>query len=114
MKKVIIALAFLPSAHSLSAQKKMPAEVRVPMTPERWETKAGTATFTEYKSKPAIQLLTPNNAAVVKDLNFTNGTIEFDWAPEGPAFAAFYFRRKDTLETECFYLRTHVEGVPNA
>ncbi|WP_346317885.1 hypothetical protein [Chitinophaga sp. YIM B06452] len=114
MKKVIIALAFLPSALSLSAQKKMPAEVRVPMTPERWEVKAGTATFTEFKSKPAIQLLTQNNAVVVKDLNFTNGTVEFDWAPDGPNFAAFYFRRKDTLETECFYLRTHVEGVPNA
>lgn len=113
MKKVMIALALLLPSAFLFAQKK-PAEVRIPMTPDRWETKAGAVSFTEYKSKPAIQLLTPTDAAVVKGLEFSSGTVEFDWAPDGPAFAAFYFRRKDTLETECFYLRTHVEGVPNA
>ncbi|RPD42026.1 hypothetical protein [Chitinophaga barathri] len=114
MKKVMLALALFPSALSLQAQKKTPAEVRIPMTPERWEVKPGTATFTEFKAKPAIQLLTQSDPVVVKDLTFTSGTIEFDWAPDGPFFAGLYFRRKDTLELECFYLRMHVEGVANA
>ncbi|MBO9151727.1 hypothetical protein ACFOTA_05880 [Chitinophaga sp. GCM10012297] len=113
MKKVMIALVLLLPSAMLFAQKKN-AEVRIPMTPDRWETKAGSVSFTGYKSRPAIRLLTQNDAAVVKGLDFSSGTIEFDWAPEGPYFAGFYFRRKDTLETECFYLRTHVEGIPNA
>ncbi|MGN6508703.1 MAG: hypothetical protein ACTHLD_04510 [Chitinophaga sp.] len=112
MKKVLIALALLPSAF-LYAQKKN-AEVRIPMTPDAWETKAGAVSFADFKSKSAIRLLTHTDVAVVKGTDFSDGTIEFDWAPDGPAFAAFYFRRKDTLETECFYLRTHVEGIPNA
>jgi len=44
---------------------------------------------------------------VLKDLDFTDGTIEFDIFPTNRDFAAFFFRFQDTAETETFYLRTN-------
>lgn len=90
------------------------AAQQIPMTPDRWQFKTGQVKFEEYKSKTAMHLLHNKELAVLKDLAFTNGTIEFDWAPEDEFFAAMYFRWKDTLETECFYLRVQAGIIPGA
>jgi len=51
--------------------------------------------------------------AFLKDLSFTNGTIEYDVEPEDMSFTGFYFRRQDSLESENFYLRVFAAGLPN-
>lgn len=107
MKKVILAGMILLLYTEAAAQN-------IPMTPERWQFKEGKAAFGEYQSEDAIHLLNSADLVTVKDLSFTNGTIEFDWAPEDPFFAGMYFRMKDSLETECFYLRVKAGGVPGA
>lgn len=114
MKKVIMALLFLLIYANITAQKKTPATINIPMTAERWQFKADQVKFEEYKSHAALHLLNSTDAAILKDLTFSNGTIEFDWAPEDPFFAGMYFRRKDSLETECFYLRVRAGSIPGA
>ncbi|WP_128543752.1 hypothetical protein [Larkinella soli] len=82
-----------------------PAEIRVPMEAGRWEFPPEKARFLEHKAVPALQLLTSSDRVVLKDLNFSNGTIEFDMEPEDPNFAGIYFRRQNDQESEYFYLR---------
>ena len=43
---------------------------------------------------------------VLRNADFGDGTIEFDMIPTDPNFAQVYFRWQDSLEAECFYLRT--------
>lgn len=61
-----------------------------------------------------MKLLTSSDPVILKDLNFTNGTIEYDMEPLDPRFTSFYFRWKDAKENECFYFRTERAGNPQA
>jgi hypothetical protein len=98
----------------LSQQKKPSAALKIPMTADRWEFKPEKLQFLEYKSVPAIRIVARNAPAIVKGLDFSNGTIEYDIEPEDRAFAGIYFRRKDSTECEYFYLRVGDAGNPNA
>ncbi|MFC5863170.1 hypothetical protein ACFPT7_12765 [Acidicapsa dinghuensis] len=95
---------------SLSAKAAEPE--KVPMTADRWTTAAGTVNFIEYMGKPSIELQPGNyaqhvrtGAAVAKDLNFRNGTIEYDVAATSSMGAGLIFRRADENNYEMFYLR---------
>jgi hypothetical protein len=61
-----------------------------------------------------MKLLTSGDPIILKDFHFTNGTIEYDMEPLDPRFASFYFRWKNSKETECFYFRTERAGNPQA
>lgn len=110
MKKLPL-LFFILFGISLLAQKK---GKYIPMKAEKWEFKTGAAEFMEYKSRPALKILTSSDRVILKDLNFSNGTIEYDFEPLDPRFASLYFRWKDALENECFYFRTGAAGNPFA
>jgi hypothetical protein len=118
----IIILILLPVAMSTFAQKKgqtgsltQTRQVNVIVfKAENWEFKPQTVEFLEYKSRPALKLLTSGDIAVVKNINFTNGTIECDLQPLDPSFTSIYFRWKDSKENECFYFRTERAGKPQA
>jgi hypothetical protein len=56
---------------------------------------------------PAMKIISSSGGAVVaKNIDFSEGIIEFDIQPADSNFASFYFHRQDALETECFYFRT--------
>lgn len=86
----------------------------VKMKPENWVFKSGAAEFIAYKSRPALKILNSSDRVILKDLNFVNGTIEYDFQPLDPRFASFYFRWKDAKENECFYFRTEAAGNASA
>src|SRR5438045_2162951 len=57
--------------------------IKVPMTNDGWTVTAGTVDFADYMGRPAISLKAgnyakhiPTGAAVLKSVNFHNGTIE--------------------------------------
>ena len=52
----------------------------IPMTPDRWQTVFGNAEFKEHLGAPAL-VFGAEGGAVLKDLIFANGTIEFDIDP---------------------------------
>jgi hypothetical protein len=120
MKKSIIIILLLLSTHTFAQKKKnisltdKEITVNVELKPENWEFKPQTAEFLEYKSKPVLKLLTSSDPVVLKDFNFTNGTIEYDLEPLDPRFTSFYFRWRDSKENECFYFRTGRAGNPQA
>lgn len=82
------------------------------MTAGRWTTTAGTVNFVDYMGKPSMELKAGNyaqhiqsGAATLNELNFRNGTIEYDVAATSDMGAGFIFRRADKDNYEMFYLR---------
>jgi hypothetical protein len=74
------------------------------MTADRWETK-GNAEFSSEDGFPLGVMKVNKGVAVLKDLAFRNGTIEFDVIPIGSMGAGIGFRRRDNDTYEDFYLR---------
>jgi hypothetical protein len=94
----------------LKAQKKSRSEPskQIAMMAEYWEVKTGKVEFVQYKNVPIIKLQPDAGLAIVKGLDFINGTIEFDAEPLDAATAPFvtcYFRLTSDGESEVFYLR---------
>ncbi|WP_339792930.1 hypothetical protein [uncultured Imperialibacter sp.] len=108
----LISIALVLIAGICYGQKK--ATVKVPMKPEHWEFVPGKVEFTNYKGQPSMKLLPEAGFAILKDMAFTNGTIEFDMETIDPNFASFYFHWQNESENECFYLRTARIGYPTA
>lgn len=81
---------------------------------ESWEFQPQKVEFLEYKSKPAMKILPNAGHVILKAVDFTNGTIEFDFEPLDPRFSTVYFRWQNAGENECFYLRTQRAGNPRA
>ncbi len=97
-----------------NSSPKVDEEKNVSLKADYWEFKPQTAEFLEYKSRPAMKLLTSKDPVVLKDLNFTDGTIEYDMEPIDPRFTSIYFRWKDSKENECFYFRNGRAGNPQS
>ncbi len=113
MKTVLTLLAFVLSLAPAAAQKK------IPMQGAAWELNGNSAKFTTHLGVPALHLddggqtATGSNIVMVKDLNFANGTIEYDAAlAENTRFTSIHFRRKDAANSEHFYLRANAVGDP--
>ena len=96
---VFIGLLFLGVA--AAAQKK------VPLKAENWTFRPGIAQFDDSAGVSRLKVVNGQGFVVLKDLDFTDGTIEFDILPTNQDFASFCFRFQDTAETETFYLRTN-------
>jgi hypothetical protein len=121
MKKSIIIVLLLFSTFALAQKKKnnslspdKEVIVNVVLKPENWDFKPQTTEFLEYKSRPVMKLLTSSDPVVLKNFNFTSGTIEYDLEPLDPRFTSIYFRWNDSKENECFYFRTGRAGNPQA
>lgn len=111
-KTATACLLYLLPLFSL-AQKKNTA-IQVPMQASHWSFRPGGVEFITHKSVPAMKILTTPDSAVLKELDFTNGTIEYDMEPLDPFFTSFYFRRSSKNENECFYFRTQEAGKGDA
>lgn len=80
----------------------------VPMTSKHWSFQESKVEFLTHKNVPALKIQQGGGLAVLKNLNFSNGIIEFDAEPMDAAAAPFvsvYFRFQNEEESECFYLR---------
>ncbi|HEX6225131.1 MAG TPA: hypothetical protein VFZ52_12005 [Chryseolinea sp.] len=108
IKKFVLAgcIALLPAAISLAQRKVAPVK-KIPMKAEHWTVHSGKASFEKYKNVDAIRL-EAGGLVILKDLDFTNGTFEFDAEPldaQDSPFVTSYFRFQDRGESEVFYLR---------
>jgi hypothetical protein len=118
MKNVFLSTALLLVAVVLLAQKKKnpspsPAEIKVPMVADRWQFEANGAEFITHKNVPAMKLAGPQRITL-KNVDFKDGTIEYDVEPLADGFAGIYFHTGDKNETEYLYLRTSRAGNPVA
>jgi hypothetical protein len=90
-------------------------EIKVPLTEENWFFQEGKVQFIEYKGVKAIKLDENSGYMIYKDLNFENGTIEFDVEVDRPSpFPTIYFRWMDDKDAEHVYLRTGTHAKKNA
>ncbi len=110
MKKVFLGLTLLFVVNLTHGQKKQQKENKViefPMNEEHWDAVTDNVEFLNYKSVPAVQSANENDIGIMlKDFEFTDGTIEFDVEFKGSGFPGIDFRvDKDTLNSEKFYIR---------
>ena len=120
MYKTFILLSLLLFSIHLMAQQKdgkrpgksmsTPATITVAMTADNWDIAPNVAELTTWRSVPALKGLGGKGSAVLKDVDFTDGTIEYDMEPVGNGFATIFFRQASPEERECFYFRTYVAG----
>lgn len=97
----------------LPAQKKTdksPAKkvLNIPMTPEHWEVQPGKVEFGKHKNVDSLKIQQNGGMAILKNVDFTIGTIEFDAEPLDAVavpFVTSYFRFQKDGESEVFYLR---------
>ncbi len=120
MKKIVLFLSLLIMGLPLFSQQsqrtftsKSP-EMKIPMTPERWDFPAGSVEFLDYKGLPAMKILSNGEKVILREFEFSNGTIEYDMEPQSEGFAGLFFRMADANETEYLYLRTARAGNPMA
>lgn len=106
MKKLAGLLPILFALHATAQQVKL--------TAAHWEFQPSKVEFLTYKGVPAMKISAGEDQVILKDLDFTDGTIEYDMEPTDPYFTSVYFRRSSQQETECFYFRTQRAGNSNA
>ncbi|HXO74442.1 MAG TPA: hypothetical protein VN824_04410, partial [Puia sp.] len=116
MNKTALVTVFLFLQLTILAQhekKPVSAAARIPMVAEKWDFPSGGCQFLQYRSVSAMQLLNSKDAVLLKDLQFTSGTIEYDIEPQDKDLAGFFFRRQNSRESEYFYLRVFAAGLSN-
>ena len=85
----------------------------VPMDSPRWEISARESRAADHLGRKSLYL--KGGLAVVKDSQFTDGTIEFDMAfGEERGFMGAFWRMQDAGNYEEFYVRPHQSGNPDA
>ncbi len=85
-------------------------EIRPAMTAEAWTVTSADTVFEEYLGRPSLRLRT--GQAHVNDVEFENGTIEFDFAaPDQRSFMGVIFHVEDTGNLEEVYFRPHKSGL---
>lgn len=98
---------FLPALLLTALAPLHAAGTAIPMEPSRWQLESGE--FLRYKGVPALKIPTPSKA-ILKDLVFRDGTIEFDMEPGSNGGPGIGFRRSGPGEYEYFYLRPAAKG----
>lgn len=105
---IAVAAAIAIASAVASARPAAPdgAGMAIPFTPDRWALGDG-ITVIEHRGVQAIRIPpSPNRVeALLKDVGFTSGTIEFDVEGTHPMGPAIAFRRRDPRDLEMFYLR---------
>lgn len=109
--KIWIALGILTLV-SLPAAWAAGGEV-VPFDSPRWTIDAKEARVVDYLGRHALYLKA--GGAWLADVDFQDGTIEFDIAvPKQRGFSGLFWRMQDEEDFEHFYVRPHQSGQPDA
>jgi hypothetical protein len=109
---VIAVSAAIAIASVVAATPQAPARAAtdpagvIPFTPDRWTLGDGIAVV-ERRGVQSIQIPQSQNRveALLKDVDFASGTIEFDAEGTHSMGPAIGFRRRDAKDLELFYLR---------
>ncbi len=107
--------ALLAAVLLLSASPAAAANgtVEVPVDSERWTLRGEEHRVEEHLGRPALFLR--NADAVLEDVDFREGVLEFDVCLNGErGFSGAIFHRAADGEHEEFYLRPHQTGQPDA
>jgi len=84
----------------------------IPLDTAHWEISAQAYVLEKYEGKEAIYI--QDGMAQLKDVEFLNGTIEFDiYLTERQSFPGVRFRQFSPGNMESFYLRPHLSGKPD-
>jgi glyoxylase-like metal-dependent hydrolase (beta-lactamase superfamily II) len=85
----------------------------VPFDDERWQIEAAEVEIVDYLGQQALKIR--GGAAMLPDMDITNGLVEFDIAvSQERGFAGLIFRSQDDANFEHFYIRPHQSGNPDA
>lgn len=109
-----LTILFLTFTSQATGQSQKP--ITLELDPEHWLFQEGKVEFLDYKGRKAIKLNAMSGEMFYRDLNFTDGTIEFDVEVDqaGP-FPSIYFRAEiDSQSSEHVYLRTGTAARSNA
>ena len=98
--RVLLGLCLLLPLHPARGAEPL----SIAMTADRWQSK-GNVEFVRMEGFPLGLLRVNDGGAVLKNLHFANGTIEFDIQPIGQDIPGIRFRRRDDATAEEFYLR---------
>ncbi|WP_341227153.1 hypothetical protein [uncultured Arcticibacterium sp.] len=99
MKKLITLTLLVAVVFSGVAQS-------IDLKPENFDFKEGSVEFLNYKGRQSMKIAPNANPIEIKNLNFKNGTIEYDMEPITGGFSSsVYFHRQDDKEQEIVYLR---------
>ncbi len=86
----------------------------VPFNSDRWKIEAAGHVLDAYKGETNVLLLQRGDA-LLQDVDFENGIIEFDiFLDNRRGFPGVIFRMQDNTNYEEFYLRPHLSGMPDA
>jgi hypothetical protein len=97
---------------ALPAPAEAPPEQPLPFDPARW-TLSGDTKIEPYLGRTALRMRT--GGALAKDVEFLDGTVEFDLAVGTRRnFPTVELRRQREGESEEFYFRTHKSELPDA
>jgi len=112
--RLIPALTVLAlSAPVAPAQAEDSAPRRLDLRDPGWEITGEGAVVEELDGHTALRLL--SGSATFRDIEFEDGTIEFDLqVTDHRAFAYIYFRMASDAEHEEFYFRSHKSRLPDA
>jgi len=102
-----IVFIFMILIKNLSAQK-------IAMTADHWQVPDKGVEFLQYKGVPAMKIVSDTVIPVLKNVDFANGTIEYDVESVEPPFTGIFFRRQSAEECEIVYLRVGRAGAPLA
>ncbi|UJH67687.1 hypothetical protein [Allomuricauda sp. SCSIO 65647] len=102
-RKVLVIICIVFAMKSNAQQKK----INVPMKAGAWEHNADNVEFITYKNVDAVRPKTDSGINIMlKDYEFTDGTIEYDVEFTGRGFPGIGFRSSnDQKNTELFYIR---------
>lgn len=108
-------LMSLPT-YVLTAQNTV---LNIPLTEANWGAEPDRAKFITHRGVPALKvtpspdvLFARQGQVVLEEVQFSDGTIEFDVEITDFFLSAIYFRHQDTENAEVFYLRTYRAGDP--
>ncbi len=110
MKKVFLGLLLIFLVNVTFGQRKGQKKnkaIEFPMSEKHWAALTDNVEFLNYKSLPAVRSNDDNGFGIMlRDFEFTDGTIEFDVEFKGMGFPGIDFRIDgDTLNSEKFYIR---------
>ena len=103
MKRLALLLAVVPMMIFASGCRRQGDTV--PMTSAYWRTIGAEAIFLEPRDSPGGVLQLKHGSARLKDVQFSNGTIDFDIGLVGHGIVGVRFRQRDNDDADVFYLR---------
>lgn len=113
MQTLALTVVFIVTTYGQRKEKDKNQGIQFPLTEKHWAAVTNNVEFITHKTVKAVKSSNDRPFTIMlKDYEFTVGTIEYDIELQGQGFPGINFRvSKDTLNSEIFYLRHF--GTPN-